>query len=112
MPENISGMELRVANALSAVDLLNSEANVGKVFVIGHSEGGWLAPLIAERSDGAVDGIITLAGPTKSMPAVLLGQLSYIFAHNDGVIDEDEEEIIAYYKRELEKFKDPSVGDE
>jgi hypothetical protein len=46
------------------------------------------------------------------MPAVLLGQLSYIFAHNDGVIDEDEEEIIAYYKRELEKFEDPSAGDD
>lgn len=90
MPGNISGRDLLVANALSAVDLLKSEANVREVFVLGHSEGGWLAPLIAEESNGAVDGLIILAGPTKSMPAVLLGQYSYLLSHNDGRIDENE----------------------
>jgi len=112
MPENMSGRDLLVANALSAVDLLKREANIEKVFVIGHSEGGWLAPLIAEESKGAVDGLIILAGPTKSMPAVLLGQFSYLLSHNDGRIDENEAAQIEYYRKELGRFEDPAVGDE
>jgi len=112
MPGNMSGRDLLIANALSAVDLLKSEANVEKVFVLGHSEGGWLAPLIAEESKGAVDGLIILAGPTKSMPAVLLGQFSYLLSHNDGRIDENEAAQIEYYKSEVERFEDPAVGDE
>jgi dienelactone hydrolase len=112
MPENISDRDLLVANALSAVDLLKSDANVEKVFVLGHSEGGWLAPLIAEESNGAVDGLIILAGPTKSMPAVLLGQFSYLLSHNDGRIDENEAVQIEYYKKELERLEDPAVGDD
>jgi hypothetical protein len=112
MPENISDRDLLVENALAAVDLLKREVNVGKVFVIGHSEGGWLAPLIAEESNGAVNGLVILAGPTKSMPAVLLGQFSYLSSHNDGNIDESETAQIEYCKSEVERFEDPSVGDD
>lgn len=113
MPENITDRDLQVSNALSAVEFLKERADVGKVFVLGHSEGGWLAPLIAERGKNLVDGIIILAGPAKnSRPAILLRQLSYLSILNDGIIDEREAAWIESYKREVERFEDPAVGDD
>lgn len=111
MPQNITERELFVANALSAVDFLNKKDTIEKVFVLGHSEGGLLAPLIAVEGKEKINGVVILAGPTKSMPAILLGQISYLFAINDGIIDENEAKLIEFYKNELEKLEDPNVGE-
>ena len=66
-----------VQDAVAAADLLRADARVdpGRVFVVGHSEGGMLAPRIdAEGGDFA--GIVIMAGSPRGMLDVLADQLT------------------------------------
>ena len=53
------------------------EVAVDSVFVLGHSQGGLMAPRIARRS-GSVAGIIILAGPARSLEDMLVEQATYL----------------------------------
>ncbi|MDR0891229.1 MAG: lysophospholipase [Mediterranea sp.] len=68
-----------VDDALSAVELARTlpEINPQKVFVLGHSLGGMLAPRIAKRS-GHLAGIIMLAAAARPMETILREQLAYL----------------------------------
>ena len=46
----------------------------GRIALLGHSEGGMIAPLVAAQ-DAAIAGIVLLAGPSKTGRAILLDQL-------------------------------------
>lgn len=68
-----------VPDALAAIRLLQREPAVDRrlIFVLGHSQGGTYAPLIA-KSDPAVAGVILLAASTESLGAALVRQLTYL----------------------------------
>ena len=53
--------EAQIADAVSAVGFLRSVAELASkpIFIVGHSEGGTLAPIVAERS-GAVAGVVVV----------------------------------------------------
>ncbi len=55
-----------VPHALAAIDLLTEESTVDRVFVVGHSMGGKVAPRVAAASD-SVAGLVILAGDTQPM---------------------------------------------
>lgn len=66
-------------DAVAAVQALSAIPNVdkGRLFLLGHSLGGTLAPRIASgRKD--LRGIIILAGGSRPLPEVLLDQLLYL----------------------------------
>lgn len=74
------GLEAEVAeDALQALELLRSreEVDPDRVFLLGHSLGGMMAPEIAVR-DGRVAGVAILAAPTRPFLPVLKAQLVYI----------------------------------
>ena len=66
-----------VADALLAIELLRQHAHVSKVFLLGHSLGGLVAPRIAKR-DGKLAGLVLLAAPTRPLEDVILDQIEYL----------------------------------
>jgi uncharacterized protein len=67
-----------VPDALAAINLLEHEPAVDPhlIFVLGHSQGGTYAPLIAERAP-QVAGVILLAAGAEPLGATLLRQVRY-----------------------------------
>jgi dienelactone hydrolase len=68
-----------VPDALAAVHLLQHEpaVNPHRIFVLGHSQGGTYAPLIAKRAP-KVAGVILLAAGSESLGAAMLRQVRYL----------------------------------
>lgn len=66
-------------DASAAVDVLASQPGIaaGKVFVLGHSLGGTLAPRIA-AANPKVGGIIIMAGTTRQIEDIILEQVRYL----------------------------------
>ncbi|MGE0480628.1 MAG: alpha/beta hydrolase family protein [Phycisphaerae bacterium] len=90
-PEDINLRFEVIDDAVAAVELLRGrpEVDPARVFVVGHSLGGTLAPEIAVRS-GHVAGIISVAGTPRSLVDLVEEQLEYIF-NLDGQISPEEQ---------------------
>jgi len=82
--------EETVADAVAAVDVLRQQPRVdpSRVFVLGHSQGGMLAPRIAGRVDDLA-GVVLFAAPARSLLDLLPEQNRYLFGL-DQRISEDE----------------------
>ena len=68
-----------------------------RIFVLGHSGGGSLAPLIAQR-DGRLAGIILLAASSRPLEEGLLEQLRYVKG-----VDPDQAEAVAKIEKDVER---------
>ncbi len=75
-----------------------SGINPDRVFVLGHSGGGSLAPLIAQR-DGKVAGIILLAAGSRPLKEGLFEQLDHVAS-----TDHDQAEAIGALRKQLESM--------
>lgn len=71
------GYHALVGDARACVRYLRErpEVDKSKLFLIGHSEGGLTAPLLASEADLGVAGIICLAGPGRNLRAVIRDQV-------------------------------------
>lgn len=80
-------------DALTAVSLLRQTRSIDskRIFVLGHSLGGMLAPRIGQ-SDPGIAGLIVLAGPTRPMEDLMVDQYSYLLSL--GQIDQAQLEAI------------------
>jgi uncharacterized protein len=91
---------LKKARELSGID-------GDRIFVLGHSGGGSLAPLIAQR-DGKLAGIILLAAGSRPLEVGLLEQLRYVKS-----VDPDQAEAVAKIEKDvvgaLKRMKDGSA---
>jgi hypothetical protein len=65
--------------ARAAIDLLAATPGIdkGRIVVVGHSEGGYLAPRIAQ-SDERVAGLVVLAGNTRPIQDLIVEQVRYL----------------------------------
>jgi fermentation-respiration switch protein FrsA (DUF1100 family) len=77
--QNFTVQDETIADALAAVNVLNaaSVVNHSKIFVLGHSLGGMLAPRIGLQ-DHRIAGLIILAGPTRHLEDLMLEQTRYL----------------------------------
>lgn len=75
-----AGYDGLAADALAGVEYLKGRSDIdpARVGLLGHSEGGYLAPLAAQRS-GAVAFVILMAGPALSGEDVLALQNRLLF---------------------------------
>lgn len=83
-------------DALAAVALLRTRPRIDpeRVFVLGHSLGGMMAPRIGTR-DPRIAGLILLAAPSRSLLDILLEQNRRMAVLNDGKTDDAENAEIA-----------------
>lgn len=67
-------------DALAAIDLASTikEVNSNRIYVLGHSMGGMLAPRIAERSRKPLSGIILLAANARGLEDLIVEQMEYL----------------------------------
>ncbi len=84
-PSKMAGMakmtvaDETVDDAAAAIALLRTQAEVDpkRVYLLGHSLGGYLAPRIAEE-DGKLTGMVILAGNVRPMEDVAIDQAEYL----------------------------------
>jgi alpha-beta hydrolase superfamily lysophospholipase len=84
VPADIGLEDEVIHDALAAIDLARNraETDADRVFLLGHSLGGMLAPEIA-RQDGTLTGAAILAAPARPFFEVLTGQLQYLASLNE-----------------------------
>ena len=95
-------------DVLAAVKLLRGEKKIDKIFVLGHSLGGYLIPRIA-KMDTDIDGFIVMAGGTRPLEDVILDQYNYIF-FLDGELSDTEKTVLADMKRKVAMVKSKKLS--
>jgi len=96
-------------DAESAIRLLRQTPKVdaNRVYLLGHSLGGLVAPRIAERTPDLV-GIAILAGNTRPLGALLVDQLRYVF-EADGTVSQEEQEQLDEIVKALAIAESPDL---
>ncbi len=87
-PQSVTSFDY-ADDVAAAVRLLDARPDVRWVGVVGHSEGGYVAPIVA-TSEPAVDGIVMVAGPAESGLETVLEQNRISLASagvSEGAID-------------------------
>jgi dipeptidyl aminopeptidase/acylaminoacyl peptidase len=97
--------EETVNDVAAAVDTLVAQDKIDRqrIFVLGHSLGGYVLPRIAQKTDKPA-GFISLAGSTRPMEDLILEQTQYIFGL-DGKLSEEEAELLTKLKGQITKVK-------
>lgn len=111
MLQTFTVKEETIDDALAAIELLRSIDGVDaeRIFVLGHSLGGMLAPRMATH-DSRIAGLIILAGVTRSLADLVLEQTIYL-ASLDGTIDSDEAAGIEEIRGQGERVKKLEISD-
>jgi uncharacterized protein len=84
--------EETVDDALHAVTYLSKTSGVdpGRIFVLGHSLGGFLMPRIAQAAPpGGIAGFIVMAGLTRRLEDTMLDQYTYLYGLAGSLSEED-----------------------
>lgn len=99
-------------DAYAAVDLLahRPEVDFRRVYLLGHSLGGMLAPRIAATDPGIV-GIIIFAGPSRPIEQFLIEQIEYL-AKVSGTSEEVAGQQIKSAQQIVRQIEDPNLKPE
>ena len=89
-----------IEDAISGVKLATTYDFIdsSKIYVLGHSLGGYAAPAIGESSQAA--GVIMLAAPSRKLHHILPEQYEYIFME-DSVLSDEEKQFVDDVKEEV-----------
>jgi len=93
-----------VNDAVDAVNMLINLKNINskKIYVLGHSLGGYAIPRIADKSTNTA-GYIIMAGNVRGLDEIIIEQYEYL-ARMDGNVSADEQFQIDALELELEKL--------
>lgn len=97
-----------VEDALAAVELLAGRPEVSQVYLVGHSLGGTLAPVIAGRSD-QLAGLVLLAAMARPISQVVPEQLAHL-AELDGTVTPEEQAQVEAFRSALAQALDGSAS--
>jgi dienelactone hydrolase len=94
-----------VLDAAAAAELLRGvkEVDPRRIFILGHSLGGYVLPRIAAKAPFAA-GFISLAGSTRPLEDILLEQMTFLGAPEDQIA---QVKLAAARVKALEPGKDP-----
>ncbi len=107
--EGLTVQEEVVDDAVLGVDLLRVTDGVDpdRVFVLGHSLGGMLAPRIAQESDG-IAGLVIMAGAARPLEDLILEQSTHL-AKRDGALTTQERGALDDLAEQVATIKDPAL---
>lgn len=110
LESGITVREETVDDALAAVRLLRGDTRIDgdRIFVLGHSLGGYCVPMIG-KGDTAIAGFIIMAGATRPLEDLLLEQYTYIFSL-DGTISDTERTELDKIETQVAAVKDPGLS--
>ena len=97
-----------IDDALSAAALLQNTAKVDKsrVFILGHSQGGFLMPRMAKAAASLdVAGFISMAGLTRRLEDTILRQMDHLYGLAGGAVSEDDKKKLQGIKDAVAKIK-------
>lgn len=99
-----------VDDAVAAAQLLSKQEKIDpkRVFVLGHSLGGILAPRIA-KADPDIDGIIVMAGSARPVDDVILEQLNYVSSLG-GKLSAENQAKLDELKKQIARIKSPDLS--
>ena len=85
-----------VIDAIAAYDLLKERDDISDIYLLGHSLGGQILPLVARDID--IKGLIYMAAPARDLITLIKDQISYLetFEGND----------LSSYKEEIARLED------
>src|SRR5262249_1111697 len=97
-------------DALAAVAALRKQPGIDgkRVFVLGHSLGGMVAPQIGER-DPAIAGLVIMAGASGPLEDLILEQVTYIASLEGTLSDKDKAELDKL-KEQVARVKDAKLS--
>ena len=97
-------------DAVLAVDTLRKTPGIdpNRVFVLGHSQGGMMAPRIAAKS-GHVAGLILLAAPSRSLLDIVIEQNRRLAVLDDGKTSDAERAAIDALVEQVRLIRDPGT---
>lgn len=99
-----------IDDALTGLELLRSRPEIDpqRIYLLGHSLGGMLAPRLASQSPDLA-GLIILAGPTRPLEDIILDQVSYL-SNLNGSVSAEEQAQIDLLKEQAALVKSPSLA--
>jgi uncharacterized protein len=107
--DQVTVKEEVIDDAVLAVELLRHAERIDpkKIFVLGHSLGGMMAPSIG-KADPNIAGLISLAGTSRQLDDVLLDQVDHILSlsppeDHKKILTDMREKTLAMKKRDLAK---------
>ncbi|MGO8948362.1 MAG: alpha/beta fold hydrolase [Ktedonobacterales bacterium] len=108
MEDTLTVKEEVIDDALAAAALLRSqpELDAQRIFLLGHSLGGFLAPRIG-AVDPKIAGLIILAGSARPLEDVILDQMTYVLSLSipDAAVRQQQ---LAALQKQVELVKDPT----
>src|SRR5690606_22580166 len=114
-PQDFTGGDFGVDDettndAVLAVDALRKVEGIdpGRVFVLGHSQGGLMAPRIAALS-GHVAGLVLLAAPARPLLDILIEQNRRLAVLDDGKTSDAERDAIDALVEQVRIARDPAT---
>jgi dienelactone hydrolase len=119
-PEILAALTVQeetVDDALAAVALLRQTEGIdpARVYVLGHSLGGYVLPRIGLANptlgEGRIAGLIALAGPTRPLEELTLEQVTYIVGL-DGTVSADEQAALDQLAAQVARVQDASLSAE
>jgi uncharacterized protein len=107
-PRTATPTQEYVPDALAAIHLLHHQPAVDptRIFVLGHSQGGTYAPLIARRAP-ELAGVVLLAAGAESIGAAMLRQTRYL-ATLPGTIGARARADLPYLTRQVAEIDNPA----
>ena len=105
------GVDQETTNdAVLAVDALRKVDGIDpkRVFVLGHSQGGMMAPRIAATS-GHVAGLVLLAAPARSLLDIVIEQNRRLAVLDDGKTSDAERDAIKALVEQVRTARDPAT---
>jgi dienelactone hydrolase len=92
--KNLTVQDETIDDAVAAVKFLRSQPQIDprKIFVAGHSLGGYLAPRIG-LADADIAGLIIMAGATRPLEDMMLEQTRYILESDGSLSAQDQLQI-------------------
>jgi len=99
-----------IEDALLAIQLLRRtpEVDPRQIYLLGHSEGGMLAPRIAQRNPGLA-GLVILAAPSRPLEELFLDQYTYLF-NLDGVLSDEEKAGLEAVALDIARIQSPDLS--